>query len=330
MRRLKPFCIRLALLVTLASAAMTAVHGSAAGSATAQEERPFSLAILRRDGLVIPFAVFDNRWKSPWPDRIPSEMPISLTDVPRSWWGVDEPFERMDLWREGQRAGEVTISGVTVSRPMCEPRVVLRSDYKPTAPVPPQFERPHPKDGLLVGGGVPIGRIESVSRDAPEWNRVLTAMTKDFNRVETIAAGGFSNWRHPVKTDDRRLVPIVIESLYRAPGESPEWMTYFVEAVRQYPAARQDKDGCGPLTYVYGWVMLGPGGNAWVRLSARVAYCDRFGVRYMFPLGTVKAKNRLYWIFQFAGAESEWYEITRPLPGRLESHVSYGAGACRY
>lgn len=322
--------VLIALGLTAALASFTAFGDAASAAAPgAEQERPFSLAILRRDGLVIPFAVFDGRWKTPWPEGMPLEMPISLTDVPRSWWGVDEPFERYDIWRDGQRTGEVTISGLTVTRPMCQARVVLRSDYKPTEVIPPIAERPHPKDGLLVGGGAAVGRIESVQRGAPDWNRALVAMTEEFNRVETRAAGSFSSWRHPVKSDDRRLVPITIESLYRAPGEHPEWTTYFVEAVRQYPAGRADK-GCGPVTYVYGWVMLGPDGKTWVRLSARVAYCDRFGVRYMLPLGTVKAKNRLYWVFQFAGVESEWYEIARPLPGRLESPVSFNAGGCGY
>jgi hypothetical protein len=297
----------------------------------AQQDRPFSVAVLRRDGLVIPFAVFDNGWKTPWPAGFPSEMPISLTDVPERWWGVDEPFERMDLWRDGKRAGDVTITGVTVTRAMmCQPRVVLRSNYKPTAEVPPPFERPHPKDGLLVGGGVPVQRIESVLRGAPDWNRTLVTITPEFNRSETRAAGGFSSWRHPLPADDRRLVPITIESLYRAPSEAPEWTSYFVEAVRQYPAGRRDKDNCGPLTYVYGWVMLGPDERSWVRLTAQIAYCDRFGVRYMLPFGTVTAKNRIYWIFQFAGAESEWYEITRPQPGRIESAASFHAGSCAY
>jgi hypothetical protein len=320
--------ILLAAWITLFGSASPGSH--AATVTPFQEERPFSLAVLRRDGQVIPFAVFDGRWKTPWPQGLPLELPISLTDVPKRWWGVDEPFERMDLWRDGQRVGEVTITGLSVSRPMCQPRVVLKSDHKPSAPVPPRFERPHPKDGLLVGGGVPVGRIEAVAPGTADWNATLVAITNEFNRVETTAAGRFSSWRHPVKADDRRLTPITIESLYRAPAETPQLTTLFVEAVRQYPAGKQDKDGCGPLTYVYGWVTLGPKEQSWVRLSAQIAYCDRFGVRYMFPFGTVKAKNRLYWVFQFAGAESEGYEVMRPLPGRLESHVSFAAGSCGY
>ena len=318
--------IGVGLLATLTGVAGSARSGPNALDAASQDQRPFALGILRRDGLVIPFAVFDERWKTPWPAGMPSEMPISLTDVPKRWWGVDEPFERFALWRDGKREGEVTIGAPTVTRPMCQPRVVLRSDYKATSVIPPVSERPHPKDGLLVGGGVPVGRIDAVERGA-EWNSALAAMTPEFNRLETIAAGGFAAWRHPFNADDRRLTPITIESLYRAEGETPGWTPYFVEAVRQYPPSMMDR-GCGPLTYVHGWILLGPDDRSWVRLSARIAYCDRFGVRYMLPLGTIKAKNRVYWVFQFAGAESEWYEVARPLPGRIESHVSFSAGAC--
>jgi hypothetical protein len=246
--------------------------------------------------------------------------------VPKRWWGVEEPFDRFVLWREGKREGEVTVTAPTITRPMCEPRVALRSDFKTTSTIPPASERPHPKEGLLVGGGVTVGRIESVERGT-EWNSVLVAMTPDFNRLETTAAGRYAAWRHPFSADDRRLTPITIESLYRAEGETPEWTPYFVEAVRQYPPSIMDR-GCGPLTYVHGWVVLGRHGRSWVRLSARIAYCDRFGVRYMLPLGTINVKDRAYWVFQFAGAESEWYEVARPLPGRVESHVSFDAGSC--
>lgn len=319
----------LAVLVTIASVG-AGVHSPAARASVAvQDERPFSLAVLRRDGLVIPFAVFDDGWKTPWPAGLPPELPISLTDVPQRWWGVDEPFPRMAIWREGQRVGEVTLTGVTTTRLMCQPRVVLRSDYKASAPIPPSSERPHPKDGLLVGGGAQVDRIESVQRGAPEWNRVMVAMTPEFNKAETAAAGNFSSWRHPVGTDDRRLVPITIESLYRAPSDQQEWTAYFVEAVRQYPPGKQDKDGCGPVTYAYGWVMLDTEDRSWVRLGAGITYCDRFGVRYMYPFGTVKAKDRIYWLFQFAGAEAEGYEVVRPRPNRIESVAAFNAGVCR-
>jgi hypothetical protein len=124
--------ILLAAWITLFGSASPGSH--AATVTPFQEARPFSLAVLRRDGQVIPFAVFDGRWKTPWPQGLPLELPISLTDVPKRWWGVDEPFERMDLWRDGQRVGEVTITGLSVSRPMCQPRVVLKSDHKPSLP----------------------------------------------------------------------------------------------------------------------------------------------------------------------------------------------------
>ena len=296
----------------------------------ADETRPFALAVLRRDGIAAPFAAFDGRrWRTPWPAEVTRrELPITLADVPSGWWGLEQRPERLALWRDGSRAGEVAITGLTMARPMCQPRIAVRSDYPVAPPVPPPFERPYPKAGLLVAGEAAIGPIEHVPKGSDRWNDALARITREFNEVETGAAGAFTNWRHPVRADDRRLVPITIEALYAAPVDASGWTAAFVEAVRRYPPGRDDRDGCGPLTYASGWILYGPGNRSRVRLSARITYCDRFGIRYMLPFGTVAAGGKTYWVFQFSGYESEWYEVMRPTPGGIETHVSYHAGTC--
>jgi hypothetical protein len=51
----------------------------------------FTLGVLRRDGMVLPFAAYDGRqWQAPWPaDPRYAELPISLDSIDRVCWVVD-------------------------------------------------------------------------------------------------------------------------------------------------------------------------------------------------------------------------------------------------
>ena len=314
-----------ALLLALCLAVLSPVF-----AATTQEKTaPFLLSVLRRDGLVLPFAAFDGRrWSRRWPERIPLELPISLDDVPEYWWGIEPPPRRMHLWNAGARVGEVTVTGLSMSRLMCEPRLALRSDYKAGTPAPPRMVLPYPKDGLLVSSAMPVGKIDAVGPDSAEAKEILTLMAGEFNKQEGRAAGAFRSWRHPIKADRRKLVPITIEALYKAPSDSPEWTAYFVEAVRQFPPGPTEKDGCGLATYASGWVLRGPKDRTRLHLGARVTYCDRKGVGYMLPFGLIQANSRTFWVFQYAGFEYEGYEVVRPTPGGPDTEVAYMAGVC--
>ena len=292
----------------------------------------FVLGVLRRDGIVTPFATFDGRrWRSRWPVDIRNrEIPIALDDVPEDWWGIEPPPRKMTIWRNGARAGSVALNGITMTRSMCEPRLALKTDYKPAEPAPPPFERPYPKDGLVSSGDLPLERIQSVEKGSADWNRALILITEEFNREETAAARAFTSWAHPVSAGRRKLVPITMEAVYRAPTDDPNWTAHYVEAVRQYPPGLQDKDGCGLATFASGWVLLGPKDEAKVRITAKVTYCDRKGVGYMLPFGLIRANGKAYWVFQYSGFDDEWYEVAEPTRRGVESHIAYRAGSCLF
>ena len=60
----------------------------------------FALGVLRRDGILIPFAAYDDGdWSVPWPNS-PRRIarPISLDDVPQKWWGPQEPEAPWRAW----------------------------------------------------------------------------------------------------------------------------------------------------------------------------------------------------------------------------------------
>ena len=58
-------------------------------AAQPDDRQRFTMGVLRRDGLLLPFASFDGGdWSVPWPASLKeTALPIALGDVPRKWWG---------------------------------------------------------------------------------------------------------------------------------------------------------------------------------------------------------------------------------------------------
>ena len=288
----------------------------------------FLLAVLNRDGLAIPFAAYTGkRWVTPWPQDQRGEMPISLNDVDGDWWGIGARPERLSVWSNGQQTGEVSFTALSQVKPLCSARLGLRTDYKPRELAPPRLRQPYPKDGLLVSNGVPVGRIDPVERGSAEWVRALQLIEDEFNKNEKRAIASFDGWRHPLADDERKRTPITMEAMYRAASDEPGWTTYFVESVRQYPARLRD-GGCGLATTGQGWVHMGPKDKSEVELTSRVTYCDRKGVGFMLPFGTVRAGGRTYWVYQYSGYDDEFYQVVRPEPGDVKVVAGYHGGSC--
>ena len=315
------------------AALLTGVLGVAAAAlpqATVRQEDTgsFVLSVLRRDGIVLPFATFDGRrWSNRWPQQLPSSRPISLADIPKSWWGLEPAPRAMSHWADGVKVGEVAVTSLAVTSPMCEPRMTLRSDYKSREPVPPGFVLPFPKDGLLVSGDVSVAKIATLDPAGDEAKGVLGLALDEFNRQETAMASRFTHWRHPVKPADRKKIPVTLEAIYSAPTDGGDGTAYFIEAIREYPPGPNETDGCGLATYVSGWVITSAERPA-IRVGARITFCDRKGVGYMLPFGLIRADGKNYWVFQYSGFESESYEVIRPTRRNVEAAVIYNAGSC--
>jgi hypothetical protein len=290
---------------------------------------PFTIAVLRRDGIVSPFAAFDGKqWAAPWPSDLRSlDVPIDLAGIPAKWWGKAGPISEMTAWVDGVNRGPIHLQRSTVLPLMCESRLAMVSDYRSTQSQSPSLEPPFPKDGLAVSGTQRVERIEILTRESPEWAPTASFLAAEFDNAEYSAIEGFTAWKHPVPRAARRKMPVEVEALYRAPMDEPGWTAYYIEAVKRYEPGAED-EGCGLVTFASGWMAVAPDGKRSANLAARVTYCDRRDVAYMLPLGLVPVQGRAYWAFQLSGYGREGYLVVRPTPKRIESQVKYSAGVC--
>lgn len=310
----------------LIAAALALPHAQAPGG---PPERGM-LAVLRRDGIMLPFAAFNrNRWSQPWPIvGYGTEVPATLKAIPNRWWGGRRPAEWTAVLDSG-RAVPLELQRPMLL-PVCEERRLgIRTDYRAAEPIPPILVQPYPKDGLAVTPGVRVGPIDIVKTDTPESADFTVRLADAIGKAEekTIRAlRRRTAFRHPIDAAVRRNVVAQLEAWYRAPLDGHDATLSWVEAAKRYPPAPED-DGCGLETVVSGWVQQNAGENApRADLTARITYCDRQGVTYMLPFGIVRTRDRQHWVYQLSGAGQEWYQVTQVSSGRRRPVVEFFGG----
>jgi hypothetical protein len=310
-------------------ALLLAASAAAAAAAAAADERPkLNVGVLRRDGVLLPFASFDGRrWSAHWPENdVNVTLPISLADVPKRWFGPPGPDATWTAW-----FGEDEKRPLTIERPVhvpifCTGHMGLATDYKGA-----EFDARAPtvpKDALAITGDTELLPITQVSVHAPDATRLIAAITEKFNEEERTAARAFTSWRHPWSDEEREAFPIELETFYRAPetGEKGPFRVSYIEALRRFPSRPQDR-GCGLITYVRGWVVESERKPA-IDLAARVTYCDRAEVTFIQPFGRLRLDKDTYWVYQLSSWRDEMYAVSRVAPDSIRTVVAMPGGGC--
>lgn len=321
----------LLLLGVVAIAGPVLAQGRGGDRGDSGSTAAFVLGVLRRDGVVLPFAAYDGRrWQARWPaDLRSAELPISFDSIDRDWWGRAAPPQSMTLWADGKPRGDLKLTTPAVMHLRCGTRLGINTNYAPAEVPPPPTEQPFPKDGLVISGPQTIRTVEAIPDNSIARAMVRVAIEEAFDKEENRAANEFMRWQHPVRRQDRRKIPIEIEALYRAPMADAGWTAYYVEAVRRYAPGPED-EGCGLVTNVRGWLRDGPKEEREADVSAQITYCDRYGVTYMLPLGLLELTDGTHWIYQIAGYEREAYLIAKPTRRSIERILSYPAVVCPF
>src|SRR5437763_6912710 len=146
-----------------------AVTALAIAAAPAPREAPFAIGVLRRDGILLPFAAFTGReWRTAWPGTgADVALPISLADVPPKWWGDQGPDASWTAWIIGEAS--LTPRSLALRKPaqvriFCGERLGIDTDYR-GGPVDAR-EPTVSKHGLAIAaaaGGVTLQPVHDVS-----------------------------------------------------------------------------------------------------------------------------------------------------------------------
>jgi hypothetical protein len=302
----------------VAAAALVATAGAADSPRGA-----FGVGILRRDGIILPFAAFNGkRWSTPWPPpKADVTVPVTLGGVPSRWWGPTGPLEQ---WRATTTAGALDVHVVQPDwvEILCVRQIGLRTDYRPGQPAPPRTVQPYPKDGLAVSPAQPFDRIEILPDGALELRPLVPLLVASFNDAERRVA---NRTGHPVPRRAREGVVPTIEAAY-AVGDRPR--VYYVEATRSYRQLGQDAGACAAIGFGTGWFVRDGTGVRMLAMATDLLTCDRASASYMLPLGAFSLDDRLFWLAQFSGWDHERYVVLEIKDKRVDVIVNSWGGAC--
>ena len=334
-------------------------------AATTPDQRPdkgpFTLGVLRRDGVIIPFAHFDGRrWSNDWvtPNKT-FDVPISLNDVPERWWPGRKPILSWTAWPTQRSSRRIEAQAPVLLRAHCQRAVGLRTNWVPNEPPPPDGVQPYPKEGLATAGSaVLVEPVQLLAEGSPEWKMVAEAAHAEVTSRERSAVGNLSAmWSHPVPEDQRAKTAFEPEVVLKSHDRTNGWVVYYFEGVKRYPAKppragerrqavgwqivgpggqrltiapepRGQATSCDLLSFASGWMTTSPGKKPAVRVNVDITDCNREGLVYTMPLGALRLDGKLVWVLQVSGYGYERYEVVEIQEGRVKILQATPGGAC--
>jgi hypothetical protein len=234
---------------------LTTTPSSTAPAADDEAKERFTLAVVRRDSIAIPFATYDGkRWKNSWPSpETRVTAPIGLADVPKRWWTGRDPVMKWTLWpldpSDGASRTLETI-GPTWFPAHCQQSLGLRTTFSTREALPPLHLQPYPKGGLAVAGTADIAPIEIVDiASSPLVDALARTLVKGVYDEETKLVKNYirasPGWTHPYTDDERKETPFRIEAMYKVARGLGDRDVYYYEGLKHYavrePASSSSK-----------------------------------------------------------------------------------------
>ncbi len=299
--------------------------GAVVSIAAAARNDAFVMGVLRRDGVVVPFATWDGkRWRSDWPapEQDP-DVPISLASVPLRWWGRAQPDASWQVWTRQPTPHPVRVRQPDWFKAQCLRQIGLRTDYRPAELPPPPDVHPYPKDGLALSAMEPVSPILVLPSGQP--TRVMIDAFED-SEAALLRGIGRSPPGVSHDEDERARIPLTVEAEYAFDGAAST-RYYYVEMSREYGHDRGDRS-CSAVVFGAGWFARDPDGMHPLGFDVSLADCDRYGLAYMLPLGALRLNGRIYWVGQWSGWDFERYTIVELTPKKARQVLSVYGGGC--
>ncbi len=309
-------------------------EGGAARAQAPKTGGSFTLGVLRRDGVVVPFAAWDgSRWGNRWPAPGRREdIPITVAGSPKAWWLNDRPVSYWTAWPLRGDSQVVYVKNPINLTVECQNHVGLQTDYKSIeAPAPPRMQ-PYPKDGLATAGDILIEPVTILDAKSAEWSQVSAEVAARIAEAETklLATGQAAL---PVSEAERAKRPLALEVLFRSAGPRPGTTLLYFEGIKHYGrtlgSLRPYATVPEPILYAAGWVVIDP--KAPPRISETVTLSDtkREGLLYTMGLGSFRVGGALYWAVQRSGWGFERFDIVEIAEPEVKTAFSTPGGSCR-
>lgn len=333
------------LLLPLLAVLLTSAPASTSTTASSSDDEPkqaFTLAVVRRDSIAIPFATYDGkRWRNDWPYPQPRlTAPIALTDMPKKWWSGIGPIKQwtflpLESSESAPRTLETTAPALFYTH--CRQGLGVRTSYSTRDVIPPPDVQPYPKAGLAMAAAAgsiapkitPIEILDVASH--PLVDPLARTLVSAVAEKENVTIGTYTRagegWTHPYSKEERAETPFRIEALYKITRGVGDQDVYYFEGLKHYAirdrksaAAKTEsapgKEPCDLVTFVGGWLigredellkdktLIKP-----KQVTVHVTSCDFASSNFMLPLGAVLVKDKTYWVAQMSNWTHEHYSV---------------------
>jgi hypothetical protein len=284
----------------------------------------FTVGVLRRDGIVIPFASYNGkRWETDWPvPTLDVRVPVDLRAVPTRWWGPTQALRTWEAWTGGPTPQRLDVTQPDWVDVHCLRQIGLKTTYRSDKPVPPPTIQPYPKDGLAVSPPQPLERIDLLSASDREVQAIANDFQLAFNKAEREVENRYG---HSIRRQAREGIVPEIEAVY-AYGHEPR--VYYIEAMRPYRKLGQSAGECMEVAFGTGWFSREGETTRSIATVLDLLRCDRYGASYMFPFGVLRLNGKLFWLAQFSGWDRERFVVIEIGRKTVEARVNVFGGGC--
>jgi hypothetical protein len=294
----------------------------------------FTLGVLRRDGVVIPFASWDgSRWVNRWPAPGRREdIPITVAGSPKAWWLNDRPIGYWTAWPLRGDSQVVYVKNPINLTAECQPQVGLQTDYKSIEAPALAGMQPYPKDGLATAGEILVEPVTILDAKSADWSKVSADVAARIAEAETkmLATGRTAP---PFSEAERAKRPFTLEVLFRSAGPRPGTTLLYFEGIKHYGrtlgSLRPYVTVPEPITYAGGWVVIDPQAPPRVREIVTFSDTKREGLLYTMGLGAFRVGGALYWAVQRSGWGFERFDLVEIAEPDVKTAFSTAGGSCR-
>ncbi len=289
---------------------------------------PFTIAVLRRDGVVIPIASYGaSGWENRWPEpgrRV--DIPIMLGDAPKGWFADKRRVAEWTAWPMGGQARTVHVKSPINLTVECQPQIGLQTDYQSAQPPEPARIQPFPKDGLATSGDIRIEPVTLLDARSPEWAAVSGQVA---GQVTATEPGLLKDARIKTVIPEKlqASTPFTLELLFATPDVKPGGTALYFEGVKRYPPQVTLPQGL--ITYAVGFARIDPTSPPDIKFSSTLADRRREGLIYSLALGSFHMGSRLFWVFQRSAWGFERFDIIEFRADEIVTIFKTPGGVCQ-
>lgn len=286
------------------------------------------LGILRPDGGIVPFALFDGSvFSNPWskPEGYGPRDPNTVAELERPWFSpFTSPSDKWLAWlpegpqvlkAKSQKQMEAHCSLVWGLPTEKVVRRLPNKVYEPT------------KLAVVTNRPLEVLAFADVATDSKEAKRFVDLIKPVFDQNEAKDAknagkGDFQALE--LRKVNYGTAPIKITSLKSVALNRAESL-YFLQARREYDKARLSEDrGCEIVTYQNAWFR----GQKLIKSEYVTSDCDMQNVPQGEPFAVIRGDNKTYVIHENIGYEGESYSILSLTPAGLQEVLETYGGGC--